>query len=103
ELEVDPDRKRLLQLPLRPLDFDGALEHFDVHALGHDDRLLPNSRHRSSLSDPNAGLLAYQTLQSTSPPTPAFTALRPVMTPRDAVRMLVPRPARTSGTSSRPK
>ncbi len=45
----------------------------------------------------------YQMLQSTSPPTPAFTAARPVITPRDVVRMLVPRPASTSGTSSRPK
>src|SRR6185436_6004306 len=46
---------------------------------------------------------AYQILQSTSPPTPAFTASRPVITPRDVVRMLVPSPARTSGTSSLPK
>ena len=45
----------------------------------------------------------YQMLQSTSPPTPAFTAARPVITPRDVVRMLVPSPASTSGTSSRPK
>ena len=45
----------------------------------------------------------YQILQSTSPPTPAFTASRPVITPRDVVRMLVPNPASTSGTSSRPK
>ena len=48
-------------------------------------------------------LCVYQMLQSTSPPTPAFTAARPVITPRDVVRMLVPRPASTSGTSSRPK
>jgi hypothetical protein len=36
--------------------------------------------------------MRYQMLQSTSPPTPARTAARPVMTPRDVVRMLVPRP-----------
>ena len=40
----------------------------------------------------------YHTLQNTSPPTPALTASRPVMTPRDVVRMLVPSPASTSGT-----
>ena len=45
----------------------------------------------------------YQTVQSTSPPTPAFLAARPVMTPRDVVRMLVPRPPSTVGTSSTPK
>ena len=38
-------------------------------------------------------LSRYQMLQSTSPPTPALTASRPVITPRDVVRMLVPRPA----------
>jgi hypothetical protein len=42
-------------------------------------------------------------LHRTSPPTPALTAARPVMTPRDVVRMLVPSPASTSGTSARPK
>ena len=44
-------------------------------------------------------------LQSTSPPTPAFTAARPVITPRDVVRMLVPsppaRPAHRRGRSRR--
>ena len=48
-------------------------------------------------------VFSYQMLQSTSPPTPAFTAAFPVITPRDVVRMLVPSPASTSGTSSRPK
>ena len=43
------------------------------------------------------------TLQSTSPPTPAFAAARPVITPRDVVRMLVPSPPSTVGTSSTPK
>ena len=47
--------------------------------------------------------LAYHTLQSTSPPTPAFLAARPVITPCDVVRMLVPRPPSTVGTSSTPK
>ena len=45
----------------------------------------------------------YQTLQSTSPPTPAFLAARPVITPREVVRMLVPRPPSTVGTSSTPR
>ena len=45
----------------------------------------------------------YHTLQSTSPPTPAFFAARPVITPRDVVRMLVPRPPSTIGTSSTPR
>src|SRR6185503_6980537 len=48
-------------------------------------------------------LLAYQTLQSTSPPPPALRAARPVITPRDVVRMLVPRPPSTVGTSSAPR
>src|SRR5204862_8286570 len=48
-------------------------------------------------------LYHHHMLQSTSPPTPALTAARPVITPRDVVRMLVPSPASTSGTSSLPK
>ena len=44
---------------------------------------------------------SYQTLHSTSPPTPALAASRPVITPRDVVRMLVPRPASTGGVLSR--
>ena len=57
----------------------------------------------SRLAASDAGFESYQMLQSTSPPTPTFTASRPVMTPRDVVRMLVPSPARTCGTSLRPK
>ena len=52
---------------------------------------------------PILDMSSHHTLQRTSPPTPAFTAARPVMTPRDVVRMLVPSPASTSGTSSLPK
>ena len=45
----------------------------------------------------------YQTLQRTSPPTPALTASVPVMTPRDVVRMLHAEAAEHAGTLSRPK
>ena len=41
------------------------------------------------------GSSLYHTLQSTSPPTPAFRAARPVMTPREVVRMFVPSPPST--------
>ena len=34
----------------------------------------------------------YQTLQRISPPTPVFAAWRPVMTPREVDRMLMPSP-----------
>ena len=116
ELEVDAGRMRLAQLALRALDLDGAVDHLDGDALGNRDRfsyrfetylilvrsgaqvVKLDSRRSTSLTLRLAA--RYQMLQSTSPPTPAFTAARPVMTPRDVVRMLVPRPASTSGTSS---
>ena len=34
--------------------------------------------------------------KESSPPTPAFCAARPVITPRDVVRMLTPRPPSTA-------
>src|SRR5918993_5668583 len=53
--------------------------------------------------EPSPVSVPYQTLQSTSPPTPARAASRPLITPREVVRMLVPRPPSTRGTSARPK
>ena len=113
ELEHDAGGMRLAQLALRTLDLDGAVDHLDGDALGHRDGFLTDSRHicYSPSSSLNWQLswvrveveAAYQMLQSTSPPTPALTAARPVITPREVVRMLVPSPASTSGTSSRPK
>src|ERR1700738_3105265 len=44
----------------------------------------------------------YQTWQSTSPPTFSFRALMPVITPRGVVRMLIPNPPSTRGTSLLP-
>ena len=41
----------------------------------------------------------YQTLQRISPPTPACLAARPVITPRDVVKMVTPSPPSTDGTS----
>ena len=95
-------------LPFGPCTSTAPSAHLDGDALGNRDRFLSNSRHclisRLSLPLTFTSLLSrYQMLQSTSPPTPALTASRPVITPRDVVRMLVPRPASTSGTSSRPK
>ena len=58
---------------------------------------------RDMLTLTQSSCLRYHTLQSISPPTPAFWAARPVITPRDVVRMLVPRPPSTAGTSSTPK
>src|SRR5688500_5609640 len=49
--------------------------------------------HSSLLTPP------HHTLQRTSPPTPARAAARPVITPREVVRMLVPSPPSTGGTS----
>ena len=89
--------------------------HIDLHALRHRDDLLAvrdifTSRSRcrfprlnpraSRPPDPPAATGAgsgrleahFHTLHSTSPPTPAFVASRPVITPREVVRMLVPRP-----------
>ena len=117
QLEVDAARERLFQLALRPLDFDGASSTLTVTPLGIAMGFFPirdisvilvgfgleaalAQGFGPSLSQPAS---PYQMLQSTSPPTPAFTASRPVITPRDVVRMLVPSPASTSGTSSRPK
>ena len=37
---------------------------------------------------PIRDMVPYHTLQSTSPPTPAFLAARPVITPREVVRIL---------------
>ena len=45
----------------------------------------------------------HHTLQRTSPPTPALRAARPVITPREVVRMLVPSPPTTAGPSSTPR
>src|SRR6185503_12247942 len=72
--------------------FDRVVDHLDGDALRNRDWLLADSGH-----------VRYQILQRTSPPTPAFTAARPVITPREVVRMLVPSPASTSGTSALPK
>src|SRR5207253_7759964 len=66
--------------------------------LGQGQPVLPTNFRDVTLVTSN-----YQMLQSTSPPTPALTAARPVITPRDVVRMLVPSPASTSGTSCLPK
>src|SRR3954447_11898310 len=119
-LEADAPRQHLPQLAFRTLDLDGVRLHVDFDALRNRDDLFPNARHKSVSSrqfqspfssSPLPAVVTgnwraatgHHTLQSTSPPTPAFTASRPVMTPREVVRMLVPRPASTSGTSSRPK
>ena len=93
-------------LPFGPCTFDGAVDHLDGDALGNGMGFFPIrdislslkllssqlSRLQPSLSW-QLELERYHMLQSTSPPTPAFTAARPVITPRDVVRMLVPSPA----------
>ena len=96
QLEVDAGRERLPQLALRPLHLDGASSTLTVTPFGTGIGFFP-------IRDRDIVFTRYQTLQSTSPPTPALTAARPVMTPREVVRMLVPSPASTAGTSSRPK
>src|ERR1019366_4765377 len=47
-------------------------------------------------------LSAYHTWHSTSPPTPSLRAVEPVITPRGVVRMLIPKPPKTRGTSLDP-
>ena len=128
-LEGDAGRQRLPQLALRSLDVDGALGDGTVTPFGIGMGFFPirdmsnPSRRWLRLSLSLAGLVGsepdraqtcrlqpqptasvpYHTLQSTSPPTPALAASRPLMTPREVVRMLVPSPPSTRGTSSRPK
>src|SRR5581483_3009691 len=103
DLEADAGRNRLAHLPLRALHVDGAVGHLDGDALRHGDWFLPDSRHINKPVASKSSRQTHQMLHNTSPPTPAFAAARPVMTPRDVVRMLVPSPPSTSGTSSRPK
>src|SRR5262249_50946500 len=110
--ELHAWRHALLEGALRSLDLDDLGLDADGHALGPCDTFLAYSRHLLLLRSPGphprlalahrrawsargSRYLNYQTLQSTSPPTPAFTASRPVITPRDVVRMLVPRPPMT--------
>src|SRR5690606_30860591 len=101
QLEPDAGREPLRQRALRALHLDQAVLDRDVHALRHRDRLLTNTRHES---DPSVEPAApYHTLQRISPPTPVFTASRPVITPREVVRMAVPSPPSTTGTLARPK
>ena len=96
ELEVDAARERLPSLPFGPCTSTAPSSTLTVTPLGIVIGFFP-IRDMSLVHRP------YQMLHSTSPPTPALTASRPVITPREVVRMLVPSPASTSGTSSRPK
>src|SRR5690606_41853759 len=73
----------------------------DGHGRRHRHRLLARTRRGA---DPSVEPAApYHTLQRISPPTPVFTASRPVSTPREVVRMAVPSPPSTTGTLARPK
>ena len=60
-----------------------------LHSLGDLDRQTTDSRH--------CLLLAYQMLQSSSPPAFFSRAFLPVVTPREVVTMIVPKPLRTRG------
>ena len=64
--------------------------HRDLHALGQRNYFFTNSRHK---------LPRYHNWQSTSPPTRSLRAELPVMTPRAVVKILMPRPPSTLGTS----
>src|SRR4029453_7234118 len=81
--ELDARRNALLQRPFGALDLDRVRMDRHAHALRHDYWLFSYARHV---------VFPYQTLQSTSPPTPALTASFPVITPCDVVRMAVPSP-----------
>src|SRR5690606_35729419 len=101
QLEPDARGERLRERALRALHFDQAVLERDVHALRHRNRLLTNTRHES---DPSVEPAApYHTLRRISPPTPGCTASRPVVTPREVVRMAVPSPRSTTGALARPK
>src|SRR2546422_1891191 len=81
-LEVDARRQLHTQLDLWPLHLDRASGDLHFHARWYQDRFPSNSRH-IYLSYLSPALPAYQTSQSTSPPTRALRAERPVITPRD--------------------
>ena len=71
--------------------------HFD--ALGQDHGILRNSGHGSYLSINSSH---QNTVQRTSPPTPAARAARSVITPLLVDTMAMPSPPRTFGSSSLP-
>ncbi len=61
------------------------------HALGDCDGCVSNSRH--------VRVPLYQTLQTSSPPTPALRAARSVIMPCEVLMIMTPRPLRTLGMS----
>src|SRR5260221_40369 len=83
---------RLFHRALGAVPLGGAVELPDSDALGNGDRLLSNSRHffsplGATPAPPRPGRRrsASQIFHTPSPPTPALTASRPVMTPREVV------------------
>src|SRR5437867_7655260 len=91
-----PEGKACRSLPFGPCTSTAPSCTLTVTPLGIVIGFLPIRDIRFAPAD-------HQTLQSNSPPTPTLTASQPVITPRDVVKMLVPCPDCTSGTSSRPK
>src|SRR5204863_3600902 len=72
---VDQRMHVVLQRALRPFDIDVLAGELHFDALRHDHRIFRDSRHR------------YDTVQMTSPPSPAARAARSVMMPFDVDTM----------------
>ena len=78
-----PGGTGLSSFPLGPWTWMDRSWTWTLTSLGIGDDLPSDARHARA---------PYQTLQRISPPTPSRAAVRPVMTPRDVERMLIPRP-----------
>src|SRR5512135_647677 len=91
-LDGDPREDGRRHGTLRALHGHARLAELDVHALGHGDGLLSDSRHG----------FPHHTVQTTSPPTPRFFASLPVRRPCEVETIATPSPPRTSGSSFLP-
>src|SRR5215208_6339586 len=86
-LDRDLARHALLELALGPLHLHELRLDRDFHPIGDGDRLSADARH------------VYQTLATSSPPTPSRRASWPVITPLEVETIMVPIPPWTLGTS----
>src|ERR1700728_3467089 len=83
-------------LALGTLDFDVSVHNLNLHARRNGDNFVSNSRHGSLSASSSQSLdYAYQTSQSSSPPTPSLRADVPVIRPRGVETMAIPMPPTT--------
>ncbi len=90
---VDQGAHRCFHCALGSLHFNGVCSDCDSNVGRHGNGLITNSRHDCT---------AYQISQRSSPPTFWAWADIPSMTPREVVRMQIPRPFWTRGISVAP-